>query len=206
MINKQYYEFIPFKLYIYISHFMALLIWSLFIYKFWWKNTEQKGKISWPILISLSIPYILTIPQIVQYSKNPIYPEISSCMAFHDSKEYISTQNYACSMENIKQSNADTLFMSSLTFNNTYTLLLIMIMSTAFKYNIFENSMIRNFSMWILLNGLWATSTMYLGAFGPSSYILGALNQVLGTASMGAILIILINIYNRGNLYGTRSK
>tara|TARA_B110000037_G_scaffold180140_1_gene206660 strand:+ start:1136 stop:1750 length:615 start_codon:yes stop_codon:yes gene_type:complete len=197
MINKQYYEYIPIKSYIYISHLIALLIWSLFIHKFWWKNTKQKGKFTWPILFALSIPYILTIPQIIQYSKNPIYPELSSCMTFYDSEEYIATQNYACSMENIKQSNADTLFMSSLTYNNTYTLLLIMIMSTAFKYNIFENSMIRNFSLWILLNGLWATSTMYLGAFGTSSYILGAMNQVLGTASMGAMLIILVNISNK---------
>ena len=38
---------------------------------------------------------------------------------------------------------------------------------------------------------------MYLGAFGASSYILGAMNQVLGTASMGAMLIILVNISNK---------
>ena len=202
MINEKYYEYIPFKQYIYASYTIGLIIWSFVIYLFWWKNKQSKNKFSIPILFCLSLPYLLTIFQIKQYIINPAYPELSSCLKFFKNKEYIAIQNFACSTGNIKVSLGDTMYQSADAFHITYILLLLMIISTAFKYNIFDNNMIRNFSIWISLYGLWTTSSMYLGLFGMRIYgTIIALNQVLGASSIASILIILINLTDKYRKY-----
>ena len=172
-----------------------MIVWSYIIYIFWWKNTQAKNKFDYSILFCLSLPYIYGFLQIYKNFKNPFYPSTPSCLTFDTSdKDIMAKWNLECEVFLLKGTVGDSGHQSLEFFNITYTLLLLMIMATAFKYNILDNNMIRNFSIWILMSALWTTSVMYLGAYGLISGILVDFNTVIATSAVSSLLIILLNI------------
>ena len=196
MIDERYYERIEWQKFIYISYILGILVWSVIVYLIWWKSKDTKTKFSLPTIFSLLIPYFYTAFELWQYKRNPIYPELASCINFKpQSKPFIATQNLKCSLNNLKTTLEFGSGQAGNAFNLTYVLLLLMIMSTAFKFNIFDNDLIRNFSIWICLVSLWSSSIMYLGAYGPIAFVYIGFNTVLITSVIPSILIILIAIF-----------
>jgi len=196
MIDKTYYKTIEWTKFIYISYILGILVWSIIVYLIWWKSKDTKTKFSLPVILSLLLPYFYTIFELLRYKKNPIYPELASCINFKpQSRPFIATQNLKCSLHNLKTTMEFGSGQAGDAFGLTYVLLLLMIMSTAFTFNIFDNDLIRNFSIWICLVGLWSSSIMYLGSYGPMAFTFIGFNTVLITSVMASILIILVAIF-----------
>ena len=140
MVDERYYETIEWQKFIYISYILGILVWSVIVYLIWWKSKDTKTKFSLPTIFSLLIPYFYTAFELWQYKRNPIYPELASCINFKpQSKPFIATQNLKCSLNNLKTTLEFRSGQAGNAFNLTYVLLLLMIMSTAFKFNIFDN-------------------------------------------------------------------
>jgi len=185
-----------------IALFFPLLVWTGLIYINWWQNKKSRWELGRVILIPLFIPFVYTFAAYMtkRGMKVPFDPEWPLCFTEEvvprlKKLNVVSTWDWACGDAQNSMTFQHINYIQDKIYYITYAILLIGILSTSFKkMEIFEEPMIRNFTITALFLALFGNSMRWLNDYGMYSEFLAHSLGVILTMTLSSFIIIILGL------------
>ena len=183
-----------------IALFSPLLFWVFLIYINWWQNKKSRWELGKVILIPIIIPFIYTFGayMVKKGMKIPFDPEWPLCFTKDviprlKKLNVISSWDWSCGDAQNSMTFQHINYIQDKIYYITYAILLIGILSTGFKkMAIFNEPLIRNFTITALVLALFGNSMRWLNDYGLySEFLAHSLGVILSMALASFIIIIL---------------
>ena len=179
-----------------------LLMWITIIYINWWQNIKSRWELGTVILIPILLPFIYTFGayMVKRGMKIPFDPEWPLCFTEGVSSRLrnlnvVSSWDWSCGDAQYTMTFQHINYIQDKIYYITYAILLIGILSTSFKkMEIFEEPMIRNFTITALFLALFGNSMRWLNDYGMYSEFLSHSLGVILTMTLSSFIIIILGL------------